>query len=394
MYVTSRAEKCVDVEVAVADTGVGMDDKKVDGLFRDLEQVRSEPMDPFSLEAVDDTKQSTSGEGGDGKEKRALGLGLAVVARIIRNMNGQMRLKSEEGKGTRFVLQFPFELPDGEQDGAEAEIPAESPSRSSATVTEGEEVTLVKRDNTVTARGTRRGSAISGVLEKRNSTESLNSMNSMKSVGSGQSGRSDVDRLIEAIQEPHMGEGKRWGSQQRPNLETRHSYAGVPMSPQRSKARIIEHGVTVTPEHQREMRAGTPGEERLPFSGQPLRAIKIPDDEGLPVGTRPLRPSSTGAVIGEIDDEQPAIASKVVQPGHTSTQRKRPNKELDAKEMHVLVAEDDPINSKIVKKRMESRGHKVHLTTNGEECASAYCEQSGAYDLVLMDMQVSFRLAT
>jgi len=35
---------------------------------------------------------------------------------------------------------------------------------------------------------------------------------------------------------------------------------------------------------------------------------------------------------------------------------------------------------------MESRGHKVHLTTNGEECASAYCENSGAYDLVLMDI--------
>jgi len=53
-------------------------------------------------------------------DKTTLGLGLAVVARIIKNMNGQLRLKSEEGKGSRFVIQFPFELPDSEiQDSAE-----------------------------------------------------------------------------------------------------------------------------------------------------------------------------------------------------------------------------------------------------------------------------------
>ena len=57
--------------------------------------------------------------------------------------------------------------------------------------------------------------------------------------------------------------------------------------------------------------------------------------------------------------------------------------------LHVLVAEDDPINSKIMRKRLEKLGHRVHLTVNGEECSTAFGEQPKAFDVVLMDMQVS-----
>ena len=37
-----------------------------------------------------------------------------MVARTVRNMDGQLRLKSEEGKGSRFVMQLPFSLPDND----------------------------------------------------------------------------------------------------------------------------------------------------------------------------------------------------------------------------------------------------------------------------------------
>lgn len=57
--------------------------------------------------------------------------------------------------------------------------------------------------------------------------------------------------------------------------------------------------------------------------------------------------------------------------------------------MRVLVAEDDPVNSRIIKKRLEKIGHEVYLTINGEECYSAYSEQPGYFDLVLMDLQAS-----
>ncbi|KAK5007415.1 hypothetical protein LTR60_005720, partial [Cryomyces antarcticus] len=43
----------------------------------------------------------------------------------------------------------------------------------------------------------------------------------------------------------------------------------------------------------------------------------------------------------------------------------------------------------IIKKRLDKIGHEVHLTINGEECASAYGDKSGFFDVVLMDMQAS-----
>ena len=41
--------------------------------------------------------------------KETLGLGLAVVARYVRNMNGQIRVRSDKGKGTVFGIELPFE---------------------------------------------------------------------------------------------------------------------------------------------------------------------------------------------------------------------------------------------------------------------------------------------
>lgn len=61
----------------------------------------------------------------------------------------------------------------------------------------------------------------------------------------------------------------------------------------------------------------------------------------------------------------------------------------DAKYLRTLVAEDDPINSKIIRKRLEKSGHEVYHTMNGEECARAYGERPTFFDVVLMDMQVS-----
>jgi CheY-like chemotaxis protein len=58
--------------------------------------------------------------------------------------------------------------------------------------------------------------------------------------------------------------------------------------------------------------------------------------------------------------------------------------------MRVLVAEDEPINSRIIDKRLSKLGHEVHLTSNGEECVYAYREAEGRFDIILMDIQVSY----
>jgi CheY-like chemotaxis protein len=56
--------------------------------------------------------------------------------------------------------------------------------------------------------------------------------------------------------------------------------------------------------------------------------------------------------------------------------------------LHVLVAEDDPVNSKIIHKRLTKLGHTVVLTSNGEACANAFTSASQNFDVVLMDLQM------
>jgi light-regulated signal transduction histidine kinase (bacteriophytochrome) len=362
MYVLRQEEGKVEVEVVIEDTGAGMNPRELDSLFTDLEQVQSDPLTLVGDLNPGEDKQPSPNE----EEKRTLGLGLAIVARIVRNMNGQLRLKSEEGKGSRFVVQFPFDLPDGET----AVIPPDASSTGSTTPQPiaANEVTLVDKDN-------RQGSTRSS-MTRRTSMESMSSRKSANSMKSQGSGRSDVDRLIEAIQEPHFTEGaqrNRRLSSSRPTLEQRHSYGGGHVSPHKSR-NSLDAPATMSPDPALRMTdSSTPGQENLSYSSTPVKALKMPQPTGSPVIPKVLRTSDQGSVLGEVAPDA------LLEP-------------LNAENMHVLVAEDDLVNSRIVKKRLEKLGHVIHLTGNGEECASAYCDQSGLFDVVLMDMQVSLHI--
>jgi len=377
MYVALRPDKDhVDVEVAVSDTGVGMSAKKLDALFNDLEQVQTEPAamleDAIVPEPDDLTRQG---------DKTTLGLGLAVVARIIKNMNGQLRLKSEEGKGSRFVIQFPFELPDSEiQDSAEEQ--ESEGSKTPQPETPGSTHATGERTLVAPSLG-RRDSNTSSAMARKASVESLNSKASLRSGKSNSSQRSDVDRLIEAIQEPHMSEKRPSGDRSpsarsmRPALKTRNSLDhSVPSSPHQPRSQSLElrNDPIVVPPHQRSLDTHIPGEGDIAFTGTPLKALKVPDESGgTPINVQP----QSGTILGEVQGEPMQIAE-----GSYSS---------STEHMRVLVAEDDPVNSRIVKKRLEKLGHDVYLTVNGEECAGAFCDHPKDFDVVLMDMQVSLR---
>ncbi|KAI4954836.1 hypothetical protein J4E86_006146 [Alternaria arbusti] len=387
VYVAARPRRDhVEVEVAVADTGRGMSQKKLDQLFYDLEQVQSEPASMLEDALVPDKKQIAEQD-----EKSTLGLGLAVVGRIIRNMNGQLRLRSEEGKGTRFVVQFPFDLPDAEVDAvttAEASPAGSITPQPDSTLSsilpgtdEGERTLIAPSLSRHTSDSERRSSSsggvsggASGVVIRRSSAESLTSKTSLRSFKSGSSQRSDVDRLIDAIQEPHMigrGDGSPSAHSLRPTLTKRNS---LDPGAARMRSRSLEYisSQPIVPPHQRSMQVDHPGKATVPGSGAPITALKMPDEGGdSPVDPRP----KPGSVLGEVQGDTP------IQPSA------EPEK-LTSDHMRVLVAEDDPVNSRIVKKRLEKLGHEVHLTVNGEECSSAYCDNSRDIDVVLMDMQM------
>lgn len=374
-YVSEVTDGRVRVEIAIEDTGCGMSNEKLDSLFQDLEQVSTDT-DATSLDDVQRPPES-----------RTLGLGLAVVARIVRNMDGQLRLKSEEGKGSRFVIQLPFDLPTEEslnKAGAvnkEAEEDTPTPGAASVTKslppTDAEELMLVP--NASNAPGTRMLNAKRSMDE--NSLNSLKS--SLASQGSVRSVRSDADRLIDAISMP-LALGNREDEShrvsQRESRGRNHSQAGSttslpgtisfestsasaherPAPPHRS---TTTSGVVDTPEV-------ADGTHPVAGSKTPIRPVKIPDD----FFEQPQLPQ-TGQTSKVLFEVPPSPAPLAVDSAQQHT-------------LQVLVAEDDPINMKILKKRLEKAGHGVTHAVNGEDCASVYSETPEKFDIVLMDMQV------
>jgi two-component system, sporulation sensor kinase B len=80
LVITCQATKGNMTEIRISDTGIGMDKKQMQRL--------GEPY--FSM-----------------KGKNGTGLGMMVVHSIIKSMNGKIRVESNVGKGTTFVLHFP-----------------------------------------------------------------------------------------------------------------------------------------------------------------------------------------------------------------------------------------------------------------------------------------------
>jgi anti-sigma regulatory factor (Ser/Thr protein kinase) len=373
-------EDRVTIEIVVQDTGAGMSNEKLDALFRDLEQVTTDG-DEFLDDSEEASRKITQG----GKDNRTLGLGLAMVARIVRNMDGQLRLKSEEGKGSRFVIQLSFILPEDESGSRASSVKLSLEAPVIATppppaATEGE-ITLIDKASSLRSEG----------VVRRRSIEEIASLYSNKSGSSNRSGKSaksDVDRLIDAISTPlavgepeteerslqrstSRGSGhsrKSAGSIGTPSTRTSMSNTG-PGNLRRSKS----YGA---PEHLRTPIDGPAGSEFVTDNKTLLKAVRIPED----------------FVASPTEETPPHTASRVLFdiPDSNDTAKPEIYKKLDAEHLQILVAEDDPVNSRIIQKRLEKSGHEVHHTVNGEDCASAYGDKPAFFDVVLMDMQVSF----
>ena len=112
------------VEIVVTDTGCGIQPDTLEHIFREFEQVES-------------SEQKPAGEAGVGKTVEfyhpqtwihthsplsLAGLGLAVVARIVEQLGGQLRVESEVDEGSRFSFLIPLALPI--EDGARSTLPS------------------------------------------------------------------------------------------------------------------------------------------------------------------------------------------------------------------------------------------------------------------------------
>ncbi|KAK3402229.1 hypothetical protein B0T20DRAFT_451101 [Sordaria brevicollis] len=452
MYVAEVQENRVRIDIVVQDTGKGMSNAQLDALFRELEQVDTDLGFESSDEHGDDKSQSG----------KTLGLGLAVVARILRNMDGQLRLKSEVGKGSRFVIQLPFELPEVERGGDAAaassahagqpSIGSSNASVSAASMSQIQdgEVMLVDRNN---GSSWSVNNAPGGSLASK---KSYDDSQSIASKNSGKSNLSDADRLIGAIQQPlPLGEPEPENVARQRRGSRGPYYPGGPASSLLgpSKGRSVSPGSRkrpnaparsvsspntkkVLPRHQKQQSTEVtpgptsqptppppppPGMQYVTDSRVPIKPVKLPDEMfDKPV----VPPESTSKVLFEIKDavaDKKAKARQALAPGKPMPVVKEPQQlhqqqsssvpptpvtpatpatsapapPTAAKEaapsnikLQVLVAEDDPINVKVLRKRLEKAGYHVTHALNGEDCAAVYEEKPMVFDVVLMDMQM------
>ena len=287
----------VRVEIAVQDSGAGIPSEDLDCLFHDLEQISD--------------AESEHDEVSKPRPKRKLGLGLAVVARIVRNMDGLLRVKSELGQGSYFVLQFPFDIPDeSTSNGADttakfqATLPALQPGTFPRAASDSDgEITLVPRANSPLRMHTR--------------------------VTDDGSQAGETQGKVASMDDARPGEK---------GFESRRSSDGVtPMN----GARTLEAQV----------------------SGPMIDRV----DEG----EAPKPPLSIAAA--------PALVVSEAAPEIVDAQTR----------LQVLIAEDDPVNVMVLKKRLGKLGHQIHHSVNGEDCATEYRQRSHSFDVILMDMQVS-----
>jgi CheY-like chemotaxis protein len=270
--------------MAIHDTGSGMSSESVETLFCELEQVSNSGY----------MRNPKYGKDAAGGTESVLGLGLALVARIVRNMNGQLSLKSEQGKGSCFKIRLNFPLPET----ASQETSQEASKKDSAS---GEAC------NTQGPNGARQEDQIPC------------------------QGKSDGE------QKPNEGVGSE-GRQFRCGDEpfTSDTFLNVDT--------WLESGES--------------------------RSLTLPHHK-------------------QNAQSSPKLDSNTSTKPPTDPKHDNPSAEMPpASKLRVLVAEDDPINSTIIQKRLEKLGYSVRLTTNGKECASLYFEWPHSFDAILMDLQV------
>ncbi|KAJ5274314.1 hypothetical protein N7505_002859 [Penicillium chrysogenum] len=327
----------VGVEMMVVDTGVSTDD-------------------PYYPEEEEDAQNPL--------RKRVLGLGLALVARIVHNMHGQLCVRSEEGNGSRFKITLHFRLSDGtNMDGDIDEI---SPAGNDVPATP----TLSDKEFTL----------VSGAHEsrdaRRRSSESLRSGTPLK-----RSISQDLD-----VRRPNL-------SSSPASASSNHAPLAPPPAVNRSLSTPDPHSSLYSVKHtppltlQPHITPPPPGLENITDSGVRMGAVRMsrhsaslrsPEIEPTKEDNSYFPQVSLTAGTSQAPSSGPASSAPPTTVPLTT----------DLDHLNVLVAEDDPINSKIIQKRLTKLGHTVTLTGNGEACRVAFASGTNSFDVVLMDIQM------
>lgn len=329
----------VGVEIVIADTGCGIPTAKLERMFVTLEGAE-EPEDQRTHEST------------------GLGLGLAVVARIVEQLGGQLRAESEENVGSKFF----FTLQMLEFTGG-------------TIATMGTDSLISNGEGTGVYSGSRTGSSGGG---------SIASLRSSRSAGQ----QSEIDSFVQDFGGSHMANLPVPSDDRRlRDAEARMSRPGTfsvtdssyPVRPTKMDSTDAESSASGASAHV-PLLSASPRATSRPKLGMPRQSTrdKIPQVAKAATSSDPKRsasmrqrPSSTKSQRSSVD----------VPTGSSAQGAGSPKPKL-----RILVVEDDAINSQILQKRLKMDKHTPLAVPNGQEAVDRL-NKDWKFDAVLMDIQ-------
>ncbi|KAL7273285.1 hypothetical protein RUND412_003869 [Rhizina undulata] len=325
--------------ISVQDTGVALSTQELDILFRELEEVSTEG-DAKGIE-----KGGTFDDFSKIPGQKILGLGLAVVARILANMNGHLRIKSEMGKGSQFTINVPFSIPRQQDTGNDVFHLKDDSSLFST------QFPIITPPNEETVNETLEINKTSG-SQGRMPVESERKIivGRTKNLLSRDSGINEIERIVDAYSVTHLGNSA---------LSKKSTCSFTSLSPLPPALKIPSSAVHLSGNNSLPLQT-PPGQQMIQGCSVPLTSA------GIPAATAP-----------------PSLAEPIL----LQNQSGQNNMEVQ-QEFMVLVAEDNKVNSKIFQKMMGKLGHKCDMTANGQQCAIVFAKNRGLYDAVFMDMRM------
>ena len=77
-----------------------------------------------------------------------------------------------------------------------------------------------------------------------------------------------------------------------------------------------------------------------------------------------------------------------IQPGEDKKKTAALYSPTNSNEVHILLAEDNPLNQKLVRSMLTKAGYQLDVVENGKEAVETYTCAPDKYDLILMDIQM------
>jgi PAS domain S-box-containing protein len=303
VHVHHRDADEIELDFRVRDTGIGISTDKLDKIFEEFEQA---------------DKSMTRRYGGTG-------LGLAIASRLVRLMNGQICVDSEEGRGSTFAFHVTMGVGEGP-------LPATTPTRPE--LLQGIRV-LVVDDNATNRR------ILSAMLGNwgMNVTAVVGGPEGLQTLEQAQVASEPIQLVLSDVNMPDM-DGFTFAQAVAEN-------AGFETPP------IVMLTSGIPPDHM--------GRSRVPQIAAQL--------------TKPVKQSELQTAILEV------LGVATSKHAHGEPIPTQPMRSL-----RVLLVEDSLVNQKLAMGLLSNWGHQVTLARNGEEALAASAENE--FDVVLMDLEM------